>query len=164
MFLGSSLGNSDHDEALSFLRKLWNDMNDGDMLLLGVDLQKDPKTVLPAYQDAAGFTTAFNLNLLDRLNRDLGATFDKGTFTHYHFYNPRRRCMESWLMSTVKQEVWVEKLSKSFSFSAWEGIHVEDSFKYNEQELKEVFFSLLFLLPFLIPVPHTPSDGPGVWF
>jgi L-histidine N-alpha-methyltransferase len=135
MFLGSSIGNFGDEAAIVFLRNMWNYMNHGDLLLIGADLVKNPELLLPAYKDQEGYTTEFNFNLLDRINRDLGANFNRKRFQHYHFYNPRRRCMESWLMSTIKQNVWVEKLQREFSFDAWEGIHVEDSFKYSEKDI-----------------------------
>ena len=139
LFLGSSIGNYSHEDAVAFLRLVWKNMNDGDIILIGFDLQKDPNTMMTAYNDSKGYTREFNFNLLERLNKSLSANFNRKKFQHYHLYNPTRRCMESWLMSKESQSVRVGALNKSYDFAAWEGIHVEDSFKYNEKDLDTVW-------------------------
>ena len=81
-------------------------------------------------------TRLFNLNLLERINRELGGEFDRGRFAHYGPYNPREECMESWLVSLEDQEVPIHALGRSFSFRAWEGIHVECSHKYDLSQIE----------------------------
>jgi uncharacterized SAM-dependent methyltransferase len=81
-------------------------------------------------------TRLFNLNLLERINRELGGEFDRGRFAHYAPYDLREECMESWLVSLENQEVPVHALGCSFSFRAWEGIHVECSHKYDLSQIE----------------------------
>jgi len=130
LFLGSSIGNFTHDEACLFLRNLWNSLDDGDLLLIGFDLKKDIDLLLKAYNDPAGVTSRFNLNLLDRINRELGGHFDPGKFRHFGTYDVLAGGMESYLVSTVRQSVFIELIGRSFSFEPWEPIHTEYSHKY----------------------------------
>ena len=81
-------------------------------------------------------TAEFNLNLLDRLNRELDANFDRNQFMHHSFYNPAEGRMESWIISKRAQTVTIGKLQKAFDFEPWEGIHVENSYKYSLKSLK----------------------------
>jgi L-histidine Nalpha-methyltransferase len=131
LFLGSNVGNLCHEEALQFFRRLRESLHPGDFVLVGFDLKKDLEILRRAYNDSEGVTRLFNLNLLDRINRELGGEFDRGRFTHYAPYNLRKACMESWLVSLVDQEVPIRALGRSFSFRAWEGIRVECSHKYD---------------------------------
>ena len=131
LFLGSSIGNFSHAEARQFFRRLRESLRPGDFVLVGFDLKKDLEILRRAYNDAEGVTRLFNLNLLERINRELGGEFDRGRFAHYGPYNPRGECMESWLVSLEDQEVPIHALGRSFSFRAWEGIHVECSHKYD---------------------------------
>ena len=103
---------------------------------MGFDLKKDLDTLHRAYNDARGFTREFNLNLLDRLNRELGAHFDRRRFAHYGSYNVLQGCMESWLVSREEQEVPIDALQRTFAFRAWEGLHVERSHKYDLAEIE----------------------------
>lgn len=130
LFLGSNIGNFDFLNALGFLRTIWKRLADGDMLLIGFDLKKDIDVMQRAYNDAQGVTREFNLNVLHRLNRELGASFDPSRFTHHGVYNPVRGAMESYLVSLAAQEVVVEALRKRFTFRAWEPVHLEYSCKY----------------------------------
>jgi uncharacterized SAM-dependent methyltransferase len=131
LFLGSSIGNLSHHEAAGFLKRLRRSLNEGDHALIGFDLKKDLRLLQLAYDDPAGVTREFNLNLLDRINRELGGRFDRRRFRHHAVYNATDGCMESWLMSVEAQEVWIGELGRTFAFDAWEGIHVERSCKYN---------------------------------
>jgi L-histidine N-alpha-methyltransferase len=136
LFLGSSVGNFSHAGALRFFRRLRESLRPGDFVLVGFDLKKDPEILHRAYNDSEGVTRLFNLNLLERINRELGGEFDRGRFAHYGAYNIRKACMESWLVSLENQEVPIHALGRSFSFRAWEGIHVERSHKYDLSQIE----------------------------
>jgi L-histidine Nalpha-methyltransferase len=136
LFLGSSIGNFSHAGALQFFRRLRESLRPGDFVLVGFDLKKDLEILHRAYNDSEGVTRLFNLNLLERINRELGGQFDRGRFAHYGAYNIRKACMESWLVSLVDQEVPIHALGRSFSFRAWEGIHVECSHKYDLSQIE----------------------------
>ncbi|MCC9165558.1 L-histidine N(alpha)-methyltransferase [Pontibacter harenae] len=138
LFLGSNIGNFDATESLSFLHSIRSYLTAGDKLLLGVDLRKDPYTILKAYDDASGVTAAFNLNLLKRINEELGGNFDLYKFRHYPLYNPQEGVMKSFLLSERKQEVYLEALDRTFSFEAWEAIHTENSYKYSLPQVEEM--------------------------
>ncbi len=138
LFLGSNIGNMPLSDSKVFLRQLWNSLNPGDYCLVGFDLKKSIETLTKAYNDSNGYTKAFNLNLLQRMNSELGADFDLAHFEHYGFYNPRLGAMESYLVSLKAQEVFIKKLNKKFSFKAFEPIHLEYSFKYSETEVIEL--------------------------
>ena len=136
LFLGSNIGNFSHAEAEKFLRHLWYSLNPDDWLLLGCDLKKDPKLLYPAYNDSQGVTSEFNLNLLDRVNEELDADFDRSHFLHQGLYNVSLGAMESYLISTRDQTVNIRALGKAFHFRAWEGIHTEFSYKYTPSEIR----------------------------
>jgi L-histidine N-alpha-methyltransferase len=131
LFLGSNIGNFSEEEAIDFLRKLSDNLNPGDLILIGFDLKKDPELVRKAYNDPAGITRAFNMNLLKRINRELGGDFDLQQFQHYQMYDPDKGEARSFLISRQKQEVHIAALEKSFSFEPWEPVHVEISRKYD---------------------------------
>ncbi|CAN5916516.1 hypothetical protein BH24BAC1_BH24BAC1_33540 [soil metagenome] len=118
----------------------------GDKLLIGFDLQKDPRVIRAAYDDAAGVTAAFNLNLLHRINAEFGANFDVSKFSHFAEYDPLAGAMKSFLISAMNQEVWVEAAKETFTFRAWEALHTENSFKYTFHQIecmaREAGFSL----------------------
>ena len=130
LFLGSSIGNFTHSEACLFLRNLWNSLNPGDLVLIGFDLKKDIDLLLKAYNDAKGITSAFNLNLLERINRELGGQFDIAKFRHFGTYDVFSGGMESYLVSVERQTVFIEAIGRSFTFEPWEPIHTEYSHKY----------------------------------
>ena len=131
LFLGSNISNFDRDEALRFLRALRSVLNKGDALLLGADLKKDPAILEAAYNDALGVTSAFNLNVLARINRELGGTFDLRAFRHRAFYNEAMGRIEIYIESLFNQRVRIEKLDLEVDFTVGELIHTENSYKYD---------------------------------
>ena len=135
LFLGASIGNFDFKEALAFVQDLRQSLSSGDVVLIGFDLRKNPHEILSAYNDAAGVTRDFNLNLLTRINRELGGNFDLGNFIHYPTYDPGSGEAKSYLVSVVKQSVTIEKLNKTFHFDEGETIHTEISRKYTPAEI-----------------------------
>ena len=113
-------------------------MSEDDLLFIGFDLQKDPHVIVPAYDDEAGVTAAFNLNLLKRINRELGANFDVDKFTHYANYRPVEASARSFLISREKQSVHIPVLNKTFEFDQWEAVFMEISQKYNPRMIEEM--------------------------
>jgi len=136
MFLGSNIGNMQADEADGFCRELREHLSDGDMLLIGFDLKKNPKTVLAAYNDKEGITKRFNLNLLDRINRELGGNFDSSKFEHYPTYDPETGACKSYLVSTCKQEVKIG--AETVSFAKDEYVYMEISQKFTIDQIDEM--------------------------
>jgi dimethylhistidine N-methyltransferase len=139
LYIGSSIGNFSPEEAVSILRNLRAQLQPGDTLLLGTDLVKDPATLIAAYNDHDGVTEAFNLNVLRRINRDLRANFDLAAFTHKAIWNAEQSRMEMHLQSTVLQTVRVGALRTSFQFAAGETIHTENSYKFTQEALRNLF-------------------------
>src|SRR6185503_14127400 len=131
LFLGSNISNFDLEEALRFLRALRSVLSEGDALLLGADLKKDPAVLEAAYNDALGVTSAFNLNVLARINRELGGTFDLHAFRHRAFYNEGAGRIEIYIESLLKQTIRIEKLDLEVQFVLDEPIHTENSYKYD---------------------------------
>lgn len=127
-FPGSTLGNFEPHEAAAFLRHAGRLLGPGARLIIGVDLVKDPEILTRAYNDAAGVTAEFNLNLLRRINRELDANFDLGSFWHRAVYNRDLRRIEMHLASRVRQRVRVD--GRCFDFRRGETIHTESSYKY----------------------------------
>lgn len=138
LFLGSNISNFDRDEALKFLRALRTVLNKGDALLLGADLKKDPAILEAAYNDALGVTSAFNLNVLARINRELKGSFDLHSFRHYAFYNEELGRIEIYIESLVNQRVRIESLDLEVEFAAQELIHTENSYKYDMDGIREL--------------------------
>jgi L-histidine Nalpha-methyltransferase len=136
LFLGSNIGNFGPAERLDFLRQLAAPLAPADRLLIGFDLQKDPRRIRAAYDDAQGVTAAFNLNLLTRLNRELGADFDLAHWQHYTDYSPLNGAVRSFLVSTRAQPVRVAALEETFDFAAWEVIHTENSYKFTLPQIE----------------------------
>lgn len=132
MFLGSNLGNFGRHGSVDFLKLVRGAMAPGDALLIGLDLKKDPEVILAAYNDAAGHTRAFNLNLLARINRELNADFDLDAFDHRPEYDPESGAARSHLVSRRRQQVYVGALDHRFDFEAGERIHMEVSQKFDE--------------------------------
>jgi dimethylhistidine N-methyltransferase len=130
LYIGSSIGNFEPHEAAQLLETVREGLAPGDALLLGVDLKKDEATLQAAYDDAAGVTARFNLNLLARLNRELGADFDLEAFAHRAVWNPAKSRMEMHLESSRTQHVRLEALELEARFAAGERIHTENSYKY----------------------------------
>ena len=138
LFLGSNIGNFSPQAASSFLLRLWNSLNDGDLVLIGFDLKKDPSILVRAYNDSAGVTREFNLNLLRRINRELGGNFDLDFFQHYAPYNPVLGAMESYIISTQEHEVFIEHLNRNIHFREFEAVHTEYSYKYSQEDILEL--------------------------
>jgi dimethylhistidine N-methyltransferase len=130
LYIGSSIGNFDPPEAMRLLQHVRAGLKPGDGLLLGVDLKKDVPTLLAAYDDVAGVTADFNLNLLARLNRELGAEFYLESFEHRAVWNEEESRIEMHLESRVAQKVWLEALDLEIEFAEGETIHTENSYKY----------------------------------
>jgi L-histidine Nalpha-methyltransferase len=128
-FPGSTLGNLEPHEARAFLRSARDILGQGAHMVIGVDLEKDRRVLREAYNDTAGVTARFNLNLLERINRELGGNFDTSEFRHRAIYNSERHRIEMHLISTKAQKVRV--LDRNFSFHPGESIHTENSYKYN---------------------------------
>ncbi|MGH9582946.1 MAG: L-histidine N(alpha)-methyltransferase [Bryobacteraceae bacterium] len=135
LFLGSSIGNLDRGEIPDFLRRIRSLLRAGDTLLLGADLVKDVDVMLSAYDDPAGVTAAFNLNLLGRINRELDADFDLRSFAHEVRWNASERRIEMHLLSCRNQNVYVQALEAEIGFSAGETIWTESSHKFTAGEL-----------------------------
>jgi len=138
LFLGSNISNFDPDEALRFLRAMRSVLQKGDALLLGADLKKDPAILDAAYNDALGVTSAFNLNVLARINRELGGTFDLRAFKHRAFYNQSEGRVEIYIESLADQRVRIEKLDLEIEFAPGELIHTENSYKYDMDGIREL--------------------------
>jgi L-histidine Nalpha-methyltransferase len=138
LFLGSNIGNYNPAETKDFFLKLSAGMKPGDMILTGFDLIKDPKIIVNAYNDKTGITREFNLNLLRRMNRELGAEFNTDNFIHYPVYDPKMASAKSYLLSTVKQTVYFKSLKKSFEFGQWEAIFTEESRKFTFAEISDI--------------------------
>jgi len=130
LFLGSNIGNFDRIQSEGFLRLLWNSLNADDYVLIGFDLKKDIDKLITAYSDSSNYTRDLNLNLLARINRELGGNFDLSGFQHYAVYNPVSGAMESYLLALREQRVYIGALQQEFSFVAFEPIHMEYSFKF----------------------------------
>ncbi len=131
LFLGSNISNFDLDEAHRFLRAMRDMLQEGDALLLGADLKKDPAVLEAAYNDALGVTSAFNLNVLARINRELGGSFDLHAFRHHAFYNQSAGRIEIYIESLFDQTVRIDKLDLEVRFESGELIHTENSYKYD---------------------------------
>lgn len=135
LFLGSTIGNLDPEESIGMLRDLRSALAPGDALLLGADLRKDRAVLEPAYDDALGVTAAFNLNILGRINRELGGHFDLATFRHRAFYDEAHGRIEMHLVSSRAQRVTIDALELEVAFEAGESIHTESSYKHDTATL-----------------------------
>lgn len=138
LYIGSSIGNFEPQDAAHLLKGVRAGLRPGEGLLLGVDLVKDEKTLLAAYDDAAGVTTAFNRNLLRRLNRELGADFDLDCFTHRAVWNPVESRIEMHLVSDRAQRVRFPALDMTVEFDRGESIHTENSYKYRPEKVQSL--------------------------
>ncbi|MBC7744027.1 MAG: L-histidine N(alpha)-methyltransferase [Flavobacterium sp.] len=135
LFLGSNIGNMHPEDALRFCGKLRDHLSSGDLLLIGFDLKKDPQTILNAYNDKQGYTRDFNLNLLNRINKELGGNFNTDNFKHYPTYDPETGACKSYLVSTRDQKVRIEAADVEIGFEKNECIHTEISQKYDKEEI-----------------------------
>ncbi len=138
VFFGSSIGNFEIDEARDFLKTVRINMNNKDFLLVGFDMIKDECLIEPAYNDKEGFTAQFNLNLLTRMNRELGCNFDLHEYEHYAFFNKEKDRIEMHLKSKSDQEFRISGSDKIFQIYKGETIHTESSYKYNEERIKKL--------------------------
>jgi L-histidine N-alpha-methyltransferase len=138
LWLGSNIGNFTRAEAAAFLRRIRETMTPVDRMLVGVDLRKDRAILEAAYDDAAGVTAAFNLNLLARINHELGGNFDLSAFQHRAIYDPKLGRIEMHLVSTRAQSVTIRRIGLSVRFAAGENIHTENSYKYDLAEIHAV--------------------------
>ena len=137
-FLGSNLGNMPDERATEFMTKLSATLSPNDRVLLGVDLIKAKEIVLPAYDDSQGITRDFNLNLLQRINDELGGDFNLEQFEHVAEYEETEGIAKSYLKSKVNQIVTISSLNQSFTFEEDECIHTEISRKYNDDVLAKI--------------------------
>lgn len=145
LFLGSNISNFDPEEALKFMRALRQVLRDGDALLLGADLKKDKSVLEAAYNDALGVTAAFNLNVLARINRELGGNFDLRAFQHHAFYNEALGRVEIYIESTRNQIVAIKELGMEVGFHSGEQIHTENSYKYDRHDIARLASATGFL-------------------
>lgn len=137
LFLGSNIGNMPVDKATDFCSYLRRHLSKGDMVLIGMDLKKNPKTILAAYNDQEGITKRFNLNLLERINRELDADFDLTKFDHYPTYDPETGACKSYLVSLEDQEVIIGGKEK-VRFLKDECIYMEISQKFTVLQTEQM--------------------------
>ena len=135
LFFGSTIGNLSPAQAQDFLAGAAA-LLEGGALLIGVDLVKDPAVLHRAYNDAQGVTAAFNRNLLQRANRELGSDFDPAAFDHYAFYQPRKQRIEMHLVSARRQSVRLG--GHAFEFAQGESLHTENSYKYTVDGFRDM--------------------------
>jgi dimethylhistidine N-methyltransferase len=138
LYIGTSIGNCSPEEARHILRNLRAQLQSGDALLLGTDMVKDEPTLLAAYDDSDGITAAFNLNILRRLNRELGADFDAGCFRHRVLWNSIESRIEMHLESTQEQDVSIEDANLDLHFMPRETIHTENSYKFTDRGIRSL--------------------------
>ena len=157
LYIGSSIGNLENDEAIALLQNIARNLSTGDKLLLGADLVKDAEVMHAAYDDDAGVTASFNKNLLVRINRELGGHFDPESFCHISFWNKAESRIELHLESACRQSVRIDALDMTLQFDQGERIHTENSYKYTVEHLENLLRSGGF------QVEHTWTD-PDSWF
>ena len=136
LFLGGNIGNMEIDEAFMFCKELRNHLQKGDVALIGFDLKKNPHQILDAYNDKAGITATFNLNLLSRINRELGANFNLNSFSHYQNYDPVTGACRSYLVSLRDQQVEID--GSHITFKENELIYMEVSQKFSREQIAEM--------------------------
>lgn len=154
LFLGSNIGNFDRGQALAFLSRVRRHMRPGDSLLLGADLQKAAEQLIAAYDDPLGVTAAFNLNLLARINRELGGTFDARRFRHEARWSAEHSRVEMHLRSMEEQVVTIGRAAATVRFCAGETIWTESSYKFTPRDLDELAVASSFL-----PIMSWQSEG-----
>lgn len=136
LFLGGNIGNMELDQAYVFCKELRERLNTGDIVLMGFDLKKNPHQILAAYNDKQGITAAFNLNLLERINRELDGNIDLTNFSHYQNYDPITGACRSYLVSLENQEVFI--CGEKINFSQNELIHMEVSQKFSTVQIADL--------------------------
>jgi L-histidine Nalpha-methyltransferase len=157
LYIGSSIGNFEPDAAASLLQRLRSSLRAGDALLLGFDLVKSAEMLLAAYDDAGGVTAAFNLNLLVRLNRELGADFDPAAFAHCAMWNAAASRMEMYLVSRIPQTVHLSGLDMTVEFRRSECVHTENSYKYRRGQAEAMLAEAGF-------IPNATWTDRRAWF
>jgi L-histidine N-alpha-methyltransferase len=138
LFLGSNIGNYDPLPAAQLLRSVGRTLKSGDAMLLGVDLKKSIEVLEAAYNDPTGVTSAFNKNLLGRINRELGGNFDLEAFDHEVHYSPVRGSVDSFLVARRAHSVRIEAIDLTVSFAAGESIHTESSYKFSLDDIERL--------------------------
>jgi L-histidine N-alpha-methyltransferase len=138
LYLGSSIGNFDWNPAIAFLQRVREQLSAGDALLLGTDMVKSPKILVPAYDDAQGVTAQFNKNILRRINREFGANFDLDSFRHVAEWNPAQSRMEISLESVKPQIAKLSVTETVVRFRKGERIHTENSNKYTLEMVEQM--------------------------
>lgn len=136
LFLGGTIGNFHRPDAAAFLRSIRDELAPGDVFLLGADLDKPASVLIAAYDDAAGVTAAFNLNLLAHINRELNSDFDLKSFSHEARFNERERRIEMHLRSKRRQKVVIPSLNLAIQIEEGETLWTESSYRYNVEELR----------------------------
>ncbi|WP_256009801.1 L-histidine N(alpha)-methyltransferase [Desertivirga xinjiangensis] len=136
LFLGGNIGNMPATQISEFCGKLRSNIRPGDMVLMGMDLKKDPETILAAYNDGAGITRRFNLNLLERINRELDGNFDLNNFSHFPTYNPITYTCKSYLVSRKNQSVIIGE--SVIRFEQDEAILMEISQKFAPSDISDL--------------------------
>lgn len=136
LFLGSNIGNMENDEL--FCKTLHEHLSTGDIVIIGFDLQKNPKTILDSYNHANGLSKKFVMNLFERINRELNGNFDTTKFDYYPTYDPEMGLSKGYLISLVKQQVHIGQESKAISFEENEYIYTGVSFKYTIHRIHEL--------------------------
>jgi len=136
LFLGSNIGNFKDEQEFEFLKAISQNLTKNDYIYIGFDLRKDPNIILDAYNDRTGITAKFNLNLLQRINDELGGNFDLTKFKHYPTYDPSTGEAKSYLISMAKQKVIIG--AHEFQLEYAEPIFMEVSKKYTEQQTEEL--------------------------
>ena len=155
LFLGSNLGNMTDQQATNFIYKLGANLRPNDKLFIGVDLIKSPNIISPAYNDPTGITKAFNLNLLTRINTELGGNFNIDTFEHRPEYSVEDGISRSYLVSTVKQTVTLNNSDKIYHFKQGEKIKMEIARKYNDDIINKIIHDTDF------QITHKLTDSKG---
>ncbi len=138
LFLGGNIGNFNPDEVDSFLRKIHQLTRKGDKILIGFDLKKSPSVICNAYDDPHGYTRDFNLNYLNRVNRELNADFDVSFFEHHASYDPLSGSMKSFLVSKKNHSVWFDGIDQKIHFKKWEAVYMELSQKYDLESIQNM--------------------------
>ena len=138
LFLGSTIGNFEKQDAKDFLVQVRSVMRRKDMLFIGFDLKKDPRVIIRAYNDPHGHTAAFNLNLLKRINRELDANFNLNAFDHHEIYDPESGAAKSFLISKTDQEVYLRSLEAKIPFAKSESIYMEISKKFDLRMIRNL--------------------------
>ncbi len=157
LYIGSSIGNFEPEEAAQILRGVRAALTPGDALLLGVDLVKSPDILLAAYDDEDGVTASFNGNLLVRINREFGADFDPTTFAHRAVWNATASRMEIYLSSCKTQTVQIPALGMTVDFRRNECIHTENSYKYQPGQAESMLMEAGF-------TPNSTWNDRRGWF